>query len=193
MQNIGYRQVQKFYPDMVKMQLAQLPNITNAYLQASQQAFPTVLGQAQQAFGQQLSQQQQAFAQQLPQQQQANWAAFNDQMNQWRQATPQIASLNMQMMNQFAPQYAGLLRQQGQLTAEQYDKQARQFDPEFFKTYGGLSGRINEGLAAGYDLGSDLEREVQQSGGPQKQRRGNYPGRKATAAEAYGLGHSPDL
>jgi hypothetical protein len=45
-------------------------------------------------------------------------------------------------------------------------------------------------LEAGYDLGSDLEREVQQGIRASQTARGNYMGPAATAAEAYGLGHA---
>jgi hypothetical protein len=168
MQNQALGVQRAAYPGLVQMQLGMMPQITAAQLAASQQAFPLQLQQAQQA----------------------SQSAFEEQMRQYGVAAPQIAAQNMQLMQQYAPQYGDILRQQGQLTADQLQRQAQQYNPEFFATYGALGKRIGEGLEAGYELGTDLEREVQQGIRASQTARGNYLGPAATAEEAFGKGQA---
>jgi hypothetical protein len=63
-----------------------------------------------------------------------------------------------------------------------------QYAPQFGQTYAALGARVNEGLAAGYDLGDELSREVTQSIRGAQTARGNYlgprPRRKKPAAPA---------
>jgi hypothetical protein len=78
---------------------------------------------------------------------------------------------------QFAPQFAAA--EQGIIN---------QYAPEFGPTYSALGGRINEGLTAGYELGDELSREVEQSIRGAQTARGNYLGPAPTAQEAMGKG-----
>ena len=127
MRNLAISEGIQRYPELVNMQLAQLPNITAAQMAASQQAFPL----------------------QLSQQQQASEAAFNEQMRQYGIAAPQIAGQNWALASQYGPAYGNLLRTEGQRTANQLQSQMYQFDPEFMRNYSALGGRIGEGLEAG--------------------------------------------
>ena len=64
------------------------------------------------------------------------------------------------------------------------------YDPQFKNTYAALGKRVNQGLAAGYELGSDLGREVTQSVRGAHPARGNILGAAPTAQEAFGTGQA---
>lgn len=93
--------------------------------------------------------------------------------------TPKAAQLRVDTNARFAPQIT-----------QQYLDLINFADPEFLKARNKLGERINAGLDAGYGLGDDLSREVEQSIRGAQTARGNWLGPAPTAQEAFGKGEA---
>ena len=78
---------------------------------------------------------------------------------------------------QYMPQYTAL-----------YNQSAQAANPQFFDVYGQLGKSVGTELAAGYDLGAGLSREMEQSIRGAQTARGNIMGAAPTAQEAFGKG-----
>ena len=85
----------------------------------------------------------------------------------------QALELDKEFMPQYSELYTGLLNQA---------------NPEFMPTYSALGQKVQEGLDAGYELGPDLSREVEQAIRGAQTARGNWLGPAPTAQEAFGMG-----
>lgn len=87
----------------------------------------------------------------------------------------QALSLDKEFMPQYSELYTSLLEQA---------------NPEFMPTYTALGKSVQEGLAAGYELGPALGREVEQAIRGAQTARGNWLGTAPTAQEAFGMGEA---
>lgn len=126
-----------------------------------------------QIFGQQMKAAPYQTAANVYEQQQMMRGAFNEQMYQM----PVSAEMMYGLDTQYMPQYTDL-----------YNQLAQQSNPEFFDVYGTLGQSVNAELAAGYDLGAGLTREMEQSIRGAQTARGNILGAAPTAEEAFGKG-----
>ena len=124
-------------------------------------------------FGQQMKAAPYQTAANVYEQQQMMRGAFNEQMYQMPISAAAIYGLEQQ----YLPQYTNL-----------YNAAAKQANPEFFNVYGQLGASVGNELAAGYELGAGLSREMEQSIRGAQTARGNILGAAPTAQEAFGKG-----
>jgi hypothetical protein len=89
-----------------------------------------------------------------------------------------------------APEVAAMQRAQAPYFAQTASQLLNQYNPRFRRAYGALGNRIMEGLAAGYELGPGLGREVTQAIRGAQTARGNILGAAPTAQEAFGTGQA---
>ena len=104
-----------------------------------------------------------------------------------REQAPQFAQTAWDMMQQYAPGF----QQSYDLLGQQLRAQLAAgggVPKEFQDVYSQLGGRISEGLTAGYSLGDELTREVEQGIRASQTARGNYLGPALTAEEVMGKG-----
>lgn len=88
---------------------------------------------------------------------------------------PKTAQLRSDLLAKYGPQYV-----------EQYNNLIDQADPSFRAVRDKLGARVSSDLDAGYSLGNDLSREVEDSIRAAQSARGNWLGPAATAQEAFG-------
>jgi hypothetical protein len=156
------------YDNLLRRQIQLRPEATASDIQYAQQWIPAMTQLD-------IQRQQQLLPVDLQRQQAMMGGAFSEQMRE----APIANQFQFGQAELYGPQYTDLF---GQLT--------EQANPEFFDTYNQLAGRIQEGLTAGYQLGPDLQREIDQSIRAGQAARGNYLGPAPTAQEAYGTGEA---
>lgn len=92
---------------------------------------------------------------------------------------PGMAQARLELEQEFGPQFTEMMMGKLNIAA-----------PEFMPTYTSLGQKVQEGLNLGYELGPDLEREVEQGIRAAQTARGNWLGPAPTAQEAMGKGTS---
>lgn len=156
------------YPDIIKTQLGVMPDLANAYIGYEGMVNPAMT---------QLDIQRNMamLPADLRRQQAMMGGAFSEQT---REAG---------LANQFQ---LGEAQKYGQQYTDLFNQFAQSSNPEFMNTYNLMAQNTQQGLQAGYSLGADLEREINQTIRGGQADRGNYLGPAATAQEAYGTGEA---
>jgi hypothetical protein len=150
-------------------ELPQIPAAQNVAVSPFQMPFQPMttdqfLAFNQQLFNQQLQQRHDIYAQ--------TYQAIDKYGEMWQQ---QALDLDKQFMPQYAELYTGLMEQA---------------NPQFMDVYNALGGRVQEGLASGYELGAGLTHEMQQAIRAGQTARGNWIGNAPLAQEAFGMGEA---
>jgi hypothetical protein len=124
-----------------------------------------------------------------------NWmnTAYNLQLRRF----PEVLATQKQAQSELFRNMASLQREQGPQHAAIANQLLGQYNPEFRQQYGAQQADINTlgqnvkgELAAGYQLGPALEREVTQALRGAQTARGNILGAAPTAQEAFGRGQA---
>lgn len=176
------------YPSMVNAQLGMMPAMTQADIAANTQwqnaMFPLGMQQQGQLFDLGMQQSAQAFPQLLEQTTAASRAAFDEALRQ----APAAFGENMRQSE------ASMAHQWGtdSIYTPYYtwlnNEAAMAANPQFYPMYTDVANAVGSDLAAGYTLGDDLSREIEQSIRGSQTARGNWLGPAPTAEEAFGKG-----
>lgn len=156
------------YPNLIRSQISMMPEIGAADIAYAQQVNPAMT---------QLDIQRNMalLPADLQRQQQMMGGAFSEQTRE--------AGLANQFMYGQANQY-------GQAYTDLFNQYTASTNPQFMPAYNQLGQSVQSELAAGYNLGEGLTREVQQAMRGQQAASGNYMGPAITAQEAYGTGEA---
>lgn len=124
-----------------------------------------------------------------------NWmnTAYDVQLKR----APEVIASQKQAQEELYRSMGALQREQGPITAGVANKLMQQYNPEFRQMYnyqgaalGALGKSVSNELAAGYDLGPGLSKEIEQSIRGAQTARGNILGNAPTAQEAFGKGQA---
>jgi hypothetical protein len=158
----------EMYPQLMASQLKMMPWIAKSDIAYAQMVNPAMTQLD-------IQRNQALLPTDLMRQQQMMGGAFGEQMREAGQAN----QFQWQQANQYGQGYVDLFNQYAQST-----------NPQFYDAYGQLGNSVQGELAAGYDLGAGLTREVQQGMRGQQAASGNYIGPAITAQEAFGTGEA---